>query len=114
MFDEDLNRQIIQQMLEGGDDLKTPRQIDFSHVFPDAASAECFAADVHARGLQSTIEETCCVPEFPWDVVVEITMAPDVAAVTSAELELSEIASSHGGRADGWGCVRVVDSRGKT
>jgi hypothetical protein len=106
--EEDLNREILQKMRDGGDDLKTPRPVDFSHAFPDAASAASFAAELQAQGFQLTMEETGCVPDLLWDVVVTVEMAPSPDVVTATERDLGELASSLGGRADGWGCVRIV------
>jgi hypothetical protein len=107
--EEEQNRQVIQRMGEGGDDLKIPRPIDFSHVFADREAAKSFAAEIETRGLRATIEETGCDPERPWDVVVTIDMAPELGALTATERDLGNLACLHGGRADGWGCIRVVD-----
>lgn len=106
--DKDLNRQVLEQMRDGGDDLRTPRPIDFSHALPDSASAASFAAEMRSRGFASAVEETGCVPDLPWDVVVTITMVPDLQVITDTERDLGEGAAKHGGRADGWGCVRVM------
>ena len=106
-FDEDLNRQVLQRMSDDGDDLSVARPVEFSHAFPDAASAGSFAAAVAALGLKSEVERTGCVPELPWDVVVTIEMVPELNAITAAEHDLGVTADSHRGRSDGWGCIRV-------
>ena len=109
-FDEALNRQTLERMKAAGDDLRTVRPVDFSHVFLDAASAEAFAEHVRSRGFRADVEEADCAPGLPWDVTVTIDMAPGLQAVTATEAELNEIAVSYGGRADGWGCLRITEA----
>jgi len=104
--DEDLNRQVLKQMWESGDDLRTPRPIEFSHALPDAASAASFAGECRSRGFRSAVEETGCVPDLPWDVVVTIEMVPDLHTINETERDLGEAVARHGGRPDGWGCFR--------
>ena len=104
--DEDLNRQALEQMREAGDDLKTPRPIDFSHALPNAASAASFAAEMQSRGFRSAVEETGCAPELPWDVVVTIEMVPDLHSINETERDLGRAAANHGGSPDGWGCIK--------
>jgi hypothetical protein len=105
--DQDLNRQVLQQMRAAGDDLTTPRPIDFSHVLPSAASAASFAAEMKLRGFHLAVEETGSTPDLPWDVVVTMVMVPNLHSINEAERDLGEAAAKHGGRSDGWGCVRV-------
>jgi hypothetical protein len=107
-FDEDVNREVLDRMRAGGDDLTTVRPVDFSHVFPDSASAEAFAASVRTLGWRVDVEETHCAEDAPWDATVVIDMAPSLEAVTGAEADLHEIAQRHGGRADGWGCFEIA------
>jgi hypothetical protein len=57
---EDENEEVLQRMRKNGDDLKTPRPIDFNLVFPDEASAKSFSHFAQLRGFQTSIEETCC------------------------------------------------------
>ena len=107
-FEENLNREILQRMREGGDSLLTPRPIDFSHVFPDESAATAFSAAMESQGFTTVLEETGCESELPWDVVVTISMIPDLQALTATELDLNIAAAAHRGRADGWGCERLT------
>ena len=88
--------------------MKIARPVDFSHVFVDEASARSFSAAVQNRGLATEMEKSGCDPEMPWDVVVVVEMIPDLDAINRIEQDLSDLAASHGGRDDGWGCVRVI------
>ena len=108
--DEELNRDVLDRMKAAGDDLKTVRPVDFSHVFLDGRSAEAFAEHVHGCALRADVEESGCVPDMPWDVTVTIDMAPSPEAVTATEAELNGIAASYGGRADGWGCLSITEA----
>jgi len=105
--DEDLNRQVLQQMRAAGDDLRTPRPIDFSHAMPDAASAASFAVEFLTRGFRVAVEETGSTPNLPWDVVVTIVMVPTLHTINETERDLGEAAANHGGRPDGWGCAQI-------
>lgn len=109
-FDEALNRQVLERMQAAGDDLRTVRPVDFSHVFLDASSAEAFAENVRCRGYRAEVEEADCAPGMPWDVTVTIDMAPGLLALSATEAELNGIAVSYGGRSDGWGCLRITEA----
>lgn len=108
--DPDLNAEVIKRMVASGDNMSVARPVDFNHVFSDEASAVSFAAAARSRRLQATIEESGCVPEMPWGVIVTRPMVPEVHAITATERDLESVAESFGGRADGWGCVSMRDS----
>ena len=105
---EEKNRQILERLAAGGDDLGKPRRVDFAHSFPDEAAATAFSRVMAGRGLRIEIERTGCVPHLPWDVVVSVDMAPELNALTVLESGLGQIAVAHGGRGDGWGCMSGV------
>ena len=48
--------------------------------------------------------------EGVWQVAVTRTMAPNHAAITALELQLTELAEAHRGFADGWGCPPAADT----
>ncbi len=106
---DDENGDVLRRMIAKGDDLSRVRIVDFTHVFPDEASAQAFAVTVEADGLFAVIAMTGMADDLPWDVVIEHPLAPNHAAVTTLELQLGEMAEKFGGRADGWGCEAVVD-----
>jgi len=104
IFPDDENGDVLRQMQANGDDLSKARGIDFTVVFPREESANEFQEYFSALGYTTTLENTACVEDMPWDVVVVKEMVPTHSAITSFELELEEIALPLDGRNDGWGC----------
>ena len=104
LFDE--NAEILNGMTKDGSDLKPPRPVDFSHVFAHHASAAAFATVIGEDGFSVEIEKVAGWDD-PWDVKVSKIMVPSVENITSTEERLARVAQAHGGRADGWGFMRV-------
>ena len=104
LFEE--NAAILQRMEAEGSDLGSARSIDFSHVFPNQASANAFAREAEREGFFVTIEEVEREDD-PWDVTASKKMTPTCENITDTEERLDALARSHRGRADGWGffCV---------
>ena len=104
LFEE--NDAILRKMESDGSDLGPPRSIDFSHVFPDRASADTFASEVEKEGFASTVEEVER-EEDPWDVTVSKSMTPTCGNITETEERLDALARLYQGRSDGWGFFRM-------
>ena len=104
MFEE--NAVILQSMEANGIDLKQSRAIDFSHIFPDLASADAFAREAQREGF-STMVEGGEREEAPWDVTASKEMTPTCENITITEERLDALARSYRGRADGWGFFSV-------
>ncbi|MBA2934915.1 ribonuclease E inhibitor RraB [Sphingomonas sp. CGMCC 1.13654] len=104
LFDE--NAKILAGMARDGSNLGPSRLVDFSHVFPDHASAKAFADECSMDGLKIDIVETER-DDDPWDVTVSKEMEPSAENVTSWEERFHASARIYGGRADGWGFFRV-------
>ena len=109
-FPDDENGVVLRRMYHNGDNLSIARNIDFTVVLPTEDDAEAFAS--HFRELQNkvTIENSGCVTELPWDVVVVKNMVPTHEAITAFEESLQDFAQRFGGRNDGWGCFNQKDS----
>ena len=106
---DDDNGQVLRQMLEDGDDLDRARPIDFFHVFADGDDATAFATAAAALA-DVTVDAPEEDDEGVWQVAVTRTMAPNHAAITALELQLTELAEAHRGFADGWGCPPAADT----
>lgn len=91
-------------MERNGDDLKIPRDIDFSVVFPTTSDAEDFAARIRRLGLRASVTKSDVVAELPWDVTVTKHLVPIHAQITEFEEMLEDLALALSGRNDGWGC----------
>jgi hypothetical protein len=104
LFDE--NAAILQEMEADGSDLGQSRPIDFSHVFPDLATADAFAQAAKREGFSTLVEEVER-EEDPWDVTASKDMIPNCENITRNEERLHALAQTYQGRADGWGFVRA-------
>jgi hypothetical protein len=104
LFDEDAA--ILRDMEAKGGDLGPSRPIDFSHVFPDQASADAFAQAAKREGFSTLVEEEKR-EEDPWDVTASKDMIPNCENITRNEERLHALAQTYQGRADGWGFFRV-------
>lgn len=100
----DENGDVLRQMLESGDDLSKPRDIDFTVVVPEEAAARALAAHFASAGYRTKIKKSGVVLERPWDVVIIKHMVPDHAEITKFEVVLEQAAAPLNGRNDGWGC----------
>ncbi|MBB3980856.1 hypothetical protein GGR44_000487 [Sphingobium fontiphilum] len=100
------NAEILAGMQRDGRDLGASRPVDFSHIFPNQASAKDFAAQCERDGFKIDVIETDRV-ECPWDVTVTVEIEPSAANVTSWEERFDTLAQAYEGRADGWGFFRV-------
>ncbi|HEV2576130.1 MAG TPA: ribonuclease E inhibitor RraB [Acidobacteriaceae bacterium] len=100
----DDNGDALRRLLAEGDDLSLPRNVDFTVVFPDQASAEGFARDLEELGYRVAVKLTECKQEFPWDVVVAKRMQPSHQEIEEFESLLQKTADVWGGHNDGWGC----------
>ena len=95
-------------MLENGDDLEIPRDIEFNLVFPSREVAERFKACLDFPQAHSVvIERGGVVPDFPWDVIVSVYMCPTHAEISLVEAVLGKEAQKYGGKNDGWGCFQA-------
>ena len=103
MIPDDENGEVLKRMLDDGDDLSLERPVEFFHVFPDEAAAIAFAAAAAERPFVS-VDEPEVDEDDVWEVCVVRIMAPSHSAITALERELGELAETHGGFADGWGC----------
>ncbi len=102
---DDLNGDVLRGLVADGDKLILPRDIDFSLLFGDQASATAFAEIFSARGDRTEVKK------FDGDSDVTITrfMIPDHSDITDLEAELAALAKPLGGRNDGWGCFTITD-----
>ncbi len=108
--DEELNAQVLAQMREGGDDLSAIRPLVFQFVFQTRELAQRFAEDVVKRDLQAVVSDVGDGPaaDLPWDVDVTVALRPELAAISSHERELGQMADAYQGRGDGWFCERIT------
>lgn len=102
----DENSAILRQFVAEGRDLSYVRLVDFSHIFPDFASANGFAAEAAAEGFKIAVGESNSA-KGTWDVTASKVMPPSADAITESEARLSALAERHQGYADGWGFLNT-------
>ncbi|MVA59344.1 ribonuclease E inhibitor RraB [Agrobacterium vitis] len=107
-FPDDEHGDVLRQMKEQGDDLSAPRDVDFSVVFPDEASAQSFIEimKTHFDKIRYSKIETLEQPT--WDVTATRFMIPSYREITQMEQLLGNAAAEFGGENDGWGCFSVI------
>lgn len=96
---------VLRRLEAKGDDLTTPRNIDFTVVFSSEDAAKQFAEHFRSEGYRVTVEKTETESGFPWDVVVVRYMVPLHKDIGDFEASLAAIATPLGGHNDGWGCI---------
>ena len=106
----DDNGDALRRLEAQGDDLRRPRDIDFTVVFPDEIRAKEFAQQVQAEGYRTTVRFANVVKNHPWEAVVVKNMIPTHSGITDFEEELQNIAEALGGHNDGWGCFSQLGS----
>jgi hypothetical protein len=106
-FPDDDNGDVLRRMAANGDDLTQPRNIDFTVVFPDEASAHSLAAHFRSLGYNASIRNSEVQSDLPWDAVVVKNMVPTHHAIGEFEEQLQDVADEFGGLNDGWGCFSV-------
>ncbi|WP_208108687.1 ribonuclease E inhibitor RraB [Cognatilysobacter terrigena] len=107
MIPDDENGDVLRAMLEDGDDLTIPREIDFHLVFGDEAAARAFVAAVNERP-DLIVSVPGVDDEGIWQVTASRHMVPRHADITKLEHELTALAESFGGYPDGWECSRAA------
>lgn len=107
MIPDDENGDVLRAMLEDGDDLTIPREIDFHLVFGDEAAARAFADAANAQP-DLLVSMPGVDDEGIWQVTASRHMVPRHADITKLEKELTVLAESFGGYPDGWECSRAA------
>lgn len=103
-FPHDENGDVLRRMEANGDNLRRPRDVDFTVVFADATSAENFAAGIRELGYKVSVKEIATDRDLPWDALIVKHMVPTHDAIGEFEDFLQAAADEFGGRNDGWGC----------
>ena len=100
---DDENGQILNGIQARGVDLSVTRQLDFSLLFDDPASASKFMALASDQGFTCRIREPDENEEPGWDVTASVRILPSHQNITDSEQRLADLAHPYGGELDGWG-----------
>jgi hypothetical protein len=103
LYDE--NQETLTKLVEAGDDLKMPRDLDFSVLFQSLTGAECFIQRIGEKSGKVSLSSS---ESGMFDVTVTFHMIPDIEEICRRERELASAAQPLGGDVDGWGCFPVL------
>jgi Regulator of ribonuclease activity B len=103
VFPDDENGDVLWRMAEQGDNLAIAREVNFSVIFPNEASALKFAVYLLRNGHKVSFSEYEEQDELPWQVEVHPVMLPTHKQITDFEKLLANTSHEHGGQNDGWG-----------
>ena len=109
VFPNDTNGDVLRRMAANGDDLRTPRNVDFERIFDSKDGAVAFLSEVASPSQEARL--SWYQERSVWNVQVVLHMVPTHAEISRIEAHLDAIAKKHGGDADGWGCFEVVAKR---
>jgi hypothetical protein len=99
------NGYVLRRMEAQGDDLSSPRNVEFTVVFPHENAARQFADHFSTLGYAVSTELTETVENFPWDVVVVKHMTPSHEEIGAFENSLDSVAATLGDTVmDGGAC----------
>lgn len=103
------NARVLEELLDDGDDLATPREVTHWAYFPDAASRDLYKAELITRNF--TIQEETHEPEEPenqFGLVFTTVRDVQLEGISAETLELRNLAAGFDGEYDGWETTVVV------
>jgi hypothetical protein len=106
LFPDDENGDVLWNMHGDGDKLSTPREVDFSVIFPSEDAALKFAVDLLRNERKVSFSKCGGNDELPYLVEAHPTMQPTHENITGYEAQLADRAQKYGGRDDGWGSMQ--------
>ncbi len=98
-----MNRRVVQQLAQAGDDHEVPRPVDHFIYFPDAKKREAFIVAAKAKGFSADEGPTRDEAELPYAAQLVRADPVELNHIHSLVMELTELADEHGGDYDGWG-----------
>ena len=104
-FPNDENGNVLRGLIERGDPLTEPRNINFHFIFPSRSQAIGFIEIL--RDKQWRMEISWYEERELWQVTVVQHMVPTHSGITNLENRLIDLAHPLDGTADGWGCFAV-------
>lgn len=104
-FPNDENGNVLRGLMESGDMLTEPREINFHFIFPARSKAIGFIEILEDKQLR--LEISWSDERELWQVTVVQHMVPDHSAITKLENRLADMAHPLNGSDDGWGCFAI-------
>lgn len=105
-FPADDNGEVLWRLVQAGDDLSVPRDVEFVLDFDSEQGAvDCgifLFRNEYKVQLSPPLESDA---DSPWSVEVIPYMAPDYRDIAGLEAYLKDVAQHFGGVTSGWGCI---------
>ena len=91
----------VEQLKQLGDDLSLPHTLEFQFRFPTQAAAEQAALRIKPTGFEVSVKAD--TRDSAWMCVATKAMIPDLVLLQKIHAEFDSLATSSGGRYEGWG-----------
>jgi len=105
-YPADADGDALRRVVEDGNDLSQPMQVDFPVVFDSLEATPGFVELARGRGYDVEIGE---LEDDKVDVFCVRTMLLTYDAVVACQNELNELSKPFGGYCDGWGTFGNVE-----
>lgn len=108
-FPDDSNGAVLWHMRSKGDSLTTPREVDFTALFPSEEAALKFAVRFLRDGWKVEMFETepNSKNNLVWAVMLYTTIVPTHLEISELEEIVTKCAQELGGGTNGWSSVFV-------
>ncbi len=102
-FQTILNRRLVSQMEQSGDQLEVPREVDHAATFPSRMQAAAASEALVAAGFRVDALKKPELPEQPWFLEFHREQRCDGEGPDDFVFEVLELIAPHEGDYDGWG-----------
>ncbi len=103
-FPNDENGDALYKMAMEGDNLASPREIDFFVLFPTEQQALSFGETLLFNRQKVSLADNHENPHYPFEIRVHVHMEPTHDKIDDYEKLLEEYAQEQEGFVEGWGC----------
>lgn len=104
-FPNDENGQVLFKLQSRGDDLSTPREINFHFVFPTRNQALGFIELIADKNVR--LELSWYAEEEKWQCTAVKVMVPQHDEISRFEARFADLAEPLQGVPDGWDCIVI-------
>ncbi|MBX3125820.1 MAG: DUF695 domain-containing protein [Polyangiaceae bacterium] len=102
-----MDRRVVAQLREAGDDHSVPRPVDHFVHFADARRREAFLSAARALGFDAQEGATDDGAALPYGAALVRKDKVELDAIHEVVMTVLELAEEHGGEYDGWGAPIV-------
>lgn len=104
-FPNDVNGDALWEMHKNGDDLSTPREIEFTVVFSTEEEALKFGETLLTNRQKILLSDNDENKDYPFEIIVFVYMEATYDEISGYQDLLEMHAMKYNGQGDGWGCL---------